>query len=146
MSQKKLSQSFCLHGWRASLAGTFPNSTGGTNILLLLINHPLRCSLTELFMGLPLGVTLNYFCNILSLDKRKHRVRNRRLGGHLLLSRVVYTALFPSYPESMSWIIDRYKAHTFPGIYIWQNSQKSCSMEISLPLMIQKSISDLLRP
>lgn len=96
--------------------GHFLTALRGTNIMLLLINHPLQCSLTELFMGLPLGVTLNYFYNILSLDKRKHRVRNRRLGGHLLLSRVVYTALFPSYPESMSWIIDRYKVRTFPGI------------------------------
>lgn len=145
MSQKKLSQSFRPHGSRARPAGTFTNCSGGMNILLLLIHHPLQCRLREEFMGLPWGVTLNYFCNILSLDKREHRVRNRRSGGHLLLIRVVYVALLPSHPDAMPWIIDRHKIVMFPGIYIWHNSQKSCWLETYLPLMSQKNTSDFLR-
>lgn len=79
----------------------FTNSAGGTNVLLL-VSQPLPRGLSE--GGLPSqgypweSLSQGYFCNMLSLDKREHRVRSQRPGGHRLLSRVVYVAV-SYYPE-----------------------------------------------
>lgn len=79
------------------LIWAFANSTGGINSAWLVSSAPAGAVSGRSLWGYP-WESLNYFCNILSLDKREHRVRNKRSGGHLLL-RVVYAGLFPYYPE-----------------------------------------------
>jgi hypothetical protein len=103
LSQKKLSQSSVL---LTEESGGDIYTAPGINILQLVI-HPPPLVQSIVVHGLPLGGTLNYFCNILSLYKKEHQVRNQKPGGNQLLSRAAYIALL--------WITDKTQGTRFQG-------------------------------
>lgn len=83
--------------------------------MLLLVTQPLGRTPGEEFVGLPLGVTLDYFCNILSLDKREQS----EIGGREVSYYSVELFTQPCFPiiqNSAFCIIDRHKVLMFPGI------------------------------
>lgn len=145
MSQKKLSQS--LSSWLSRLAGTSTNSTGGVNILLLVIHPPLLAQSEGPASSWGCPWESLWIIFVTSCPWIKGNTESET-GGQ---AAIYYSVELFTQPcsfiiqNSVFWVTDKLKAPMFSGSWIQQLHQSQIGWNSTFPWLIQKTVSDLLR-